>query len=109
MLLRPLISPLSAATSGDGMAVEPELGLERIFQSSPLYNQPPLKINVLFLIIGQLQVLTVTFRMSCAVGNEAARDGPKHSAAFILRAAIAAAVPTAGPVSWTCRVLFKAP
>ena len=34
--------------------------------------------------------------MSCAVGNDAARDAPKHSAAFILRAAIAAIVPAAG-------------
>ena len=33
---------------------------------------------------------------SCTVGNDAARDAPKHTAAFILRAAIAAAVPTAG-------------
>lgn len=34
--------------------------------------------------------------MSCAVGNDAARDAQKHSAAFILRAAIAAIVPAAG-------------
>lgn len=43
--------------------------------------------------------------MSCAVGNEGARDGPKHSAAFILRAAIAAIVPAAGP----CRIVPPLP
>jgi hypothetical protein len=34
--------------------------------------------------------------MSCAVGNEAARDAAKHTAAFLLRAAVAAVVPSAG-------------
>ena len=34
--------------------------------------------------------------MSCAVGNDAARDASKHTAAFIIRAAIAAVVPGTG-------------
>jgi hypothetical protein len=37
--------------------------------------------------------------MPCQVGNESARDGPKHTAAFVVRAAVAAFVPSAGALA----------
>lgn len=35
---------------------------------------------------------------ACAVGNESARDGKKHGAAHIIRAALGDIVPKSGPV-----------
>lgn len=48
--------------------------------------------------LGFHQLLVVTV-ISVQVGNEVARDALKHSAAYILRAAIAAVVPAAGPLA----------